>query len=153
MTRTYFGPITLQPVFYKIFAALYRNRVYQFLQANKYIDTNIQKGFWPACDGISEHMELLTHLMKDAKRHQRSITITLLEFRNAFGDVSHTLIRSSLRYHHIPDGVIETFNHIYNGSMVGIAVNGACTPAIAVGKGVLQEDPCSIFSSTSVLTR
>jgi len=40
-----FRPITLQPVFYKIFAALYRNRIYKFLQANKYIDTNIQKGF------------------------------------------------------------------------------------------------------------
>jgi len=112
-----FRPITLQPVFYKIFAALYRNRIYQFLQANKYIETNIQKGFWPVCDGISEHTELLTHLMKDSKRHQRSITITLLDLWNASGEVFHTLIRSSLWYHHIPDGGIETFNNInsYDG--------------------------------------
>jgi len=26
--------------------------------------------------------------------------------------------------------------------MVGIAVNGACTPAVAIRKGVLQGDPC-----------
>jgi Reverse transcriptase (RNA-dependent DNA polymerase) len=138
-----FRPITLQPIFYKVLSAVYRNRLYGFLSDNDYIDTHIQKGFWPKCDGISEHPELLTHIMKNAKRTQRSIVISLLDLRNAFGEVSHQLIRSSLQYHHVPSGMIQMFSNIYDGSRIRVAVNKECTQAITVGRGVLQGDPSS----------
>jgi len=40
-----FQPITLQPVFYKVLSALYRDRLYRFLVDNNYLNTDIQKGF------------------------------------------------------------------------------------------------------------
>ena len=46
---------------------------------NENVDTHYQKGFWPKIDGVAEHTQMLTHIMREAKRHQRSIVITLLE--------------------------------------------------------------------------
>ena len=44
-------------------------------------------------------MQMLTQLMKEAKRHQRTIVITLLDLRNAFDEKNDNLIYSTLRYH------------------------------------------------------
>ncbi len=96
-----FRPITLQPVMYKILSAIYRDRIYKYLTANKYLDTEIQKGFWPGRDGLAEHSELLTHIMRDAKLHQRAISIAALDLRNAFGEIDHRLIEVSLKEYHI----------------------------------------------------
>ena len=41
-----FGPTTLQPVFAKVFSLLIRNRMHTSLAKNKFIETNLQKGFW-----------------------------------------------------------------------------------------------------------
>src|SRR6218665_496925 len=40
-----FRPITLQPVWCKIFTTILKNRVYSFLSDNDFIDKKIQKGF------------------------------------------------------------------------------------------------------------
>ena len=54
-----FRPITLQPVFAKVFTSIIRNRIYSYLVQNEYIETNIQKGFWKRISGTIEHNELL----------------------------------------------------------------------------------------------
>ena len=41
-----FRPITLQPVLSKVFTSILRNRIYDFSYKNKYIESNLQKGFW-----------------------------------------------------------------------------------------------------------
>src|SRR6218665_2447808 len=74
-----FRPITLQPVWCKIFTTILKNRVYSFLLDNDFIDKKIQKGFWPKMDGVSEHTELLTHLIADGKRNARSLVVSLMD--------------------------------------------------------------------------
>ncbi len=85
---------------------------------------------------------MLTHLMKDAKRHQRSITITLLDLRNAFGEINHKLIES-IDYHHIPPVIRKLISATYTDYLVNIAVGSKVSSAIVVGRGVLQGDPGS----------
>ena len=99
--------------------------------------------FWPTIDGVAEHTQVLSHVIRDAKRHQRSIVITLLDLRNAFGEVSHGLISASLKYHHVPDEIISIIRDIYTGSMISVAVNKLNTHFIPVDRGVLQGDPSS----------
>ena len=41
-----FRPITLQPVLAKICSSLIRNRIYNFLMKNDFVETSIQNGFW-----------------------------------------------------------------------------------------------------------
>jgi len=69
---------------------------------DNFIDKNVQKSFWPGVDRVIEQSQLLTHMIKDEKRYQWSLVVTLVDLRNAFGAVHHTLMRSALEYHHIP---------------------------------------------------
>ena len=138
-----FRPITLQPVWYKIFSSVYANMLYEFVVQNSYIDKNIQKGFWRGVDGVTEHTELLAHIINDARRVQRSITVALLDLKNAFGEVHHNLIVGALHYHHVPSELVHLFQNIYGNNYVTVAVGNEWTNPIKIERGVLQGDPSS----------
>ena len=125
-----FRPITLQPVMYKILSSVMRNRLFTFVDNNNYIDKHVQKGFWPAVDGVTEHTQLLSHLMNDAKRHQRALCVTLLDLRNAFGEVHHNLIKSAMAYHHVPDEIVNLIDNIYTDSFIQVSYNNSVTSSM-----------------------
>ena len=52
---------------------------------------------------------MLSNLISTAKREQRSITIALMDLRNAFGEVHHKLIAEALKFHHVPVELIDIF--------------------------------------------
>ena len=93
-----FRPITLQPLLSKIFTSLIRNRLYTFAADNGYIETNIQKGFWEKISGCVEHIETLTHMINNARIKQRDCVITLLDLKNAFGEVNHNYLSRHLKF-------------------------------------------------------
>ena len=76
-----------------------RNKVCQFLKSNKNIETNIQKGFFNGISGTFEHTNHLAYIINNAPKSQRSLTVTLLDLRNAFG--------IALEYHHVPENIRE----------------------------------------------
>ena len=76
-----FRPITLQSVPLKIFTSALRNRMYEFLLKNEYIENSVQKGFTPGMTGTSEHTAHLAHLIRQAKKQQRSLIVTRLKKR------------------------------------------------------------------------
>ena len=91
-----FRPITLEPVLLKVFTLLLRDRIYGFLQENNYIECQIQKGFIQRLCDTLEHTYNLSYLIDRARIKQRSLTVTLLDLRNAFGEVDHMLIKTTL---------------------------------------------------------
>jgi hypothetical protein len=103
----------------------------------------MQKGFEQHTDGVLEHTELLAHIMRTAKAEQRSLCISLLDLRNAFGLIEHAFIRHSLSSHHVPVEVIKLFNSIYKNSRISIAVGDEWTEPVEVLRSVLQGDPLS----------
>ena len=138
-----FRPITLQPVLYKMFSTVYSQRLNKFLTENHYLQKNIQKGFEKGIDGVTEHTEMLSHIIHTAKRENRSICISLLDLKNAFGLVQHTLIKQALLFHHVPEEFIQIFEDIYKNSSISVALGGTWTRNISVERGVLQGDPSS----------
>ena len=140
-----FRPISLQPSWYKILATIMKNKLFQYLNENNYLDKKLQKGFWPKSDGITEHTEQLSHIIRDAKTNNKGPIITLLDLRNAFGEVNHQLIRASLKFHHVPDLFIDLFNNIYQNSSTAITYDNHWTNFLPITKGVLQGDPASPF--------
>ena len=48
-----------------------------------------------------------------ARLKQRSVVITLLDIKNAFGEVHHNLISNVLSYHHIPQTVQLLIANLY----------------------------------------
>ena len=80
---------------------------------NNYIETNVQKGFTPGMTGTYEHTAQLAHIIWQAKKKQRSLVVTLLDLKNAFGEVHHNLIPLVLDYHHVPSELIECIMSLY----------------------------------------
>ena len=77
--------------------------MFAFLSANGYIEHRIQKGFMPKLSGTYEHTAQMSQIINKVRIKQRSVVITLLDLKNAFGEVHHNLIPAVLKYHHIPD--------------------------------------------------
>ena len=141
----HFRPITLEPVIAKVLTSLIRNRIYAFLCKNQYIETNIQKGFWTGISGTIEHTELMSHLINHTRQKQRSLVVTVIDLKNAFGEVHHELIRAVLRFHHIPRSIEKFILHLYDGFHISVPANGFLTDPIPVQRGVLQGDCLSPF--------
>ena len=80
-----FRPITLQNVALKVLTSLIRNRIFEFLAQNGYAENNIQKGFTPKIAGTLEHTSHMAYLINHSKRKQRSLVITQIDLKNAFG--------------------------------------------------------------------
>ena len=135
-----FRPITLESVPLKVFTSCLRNAIYSFLTSNNFIEHNIQKGFTPNLSGTLEHTAQMADIINKARIRQRSVVITLLDLKNAFGEVHHNLIQSVLDYHHIPDHIKFVIKNLYTDFKTSIITSQFQTPFLTVGRGVLQED-------------
>ena len=135
-----FRPITLQSVPLKVFTSTIRNSMYEFLLKNNYIENRIQKGFTPGVSGTFEHTSHLAYLIRRAKKQQRSLTIALLDLRNAFGEVHHKLIQTVLQYHQIPEHFQNCIGNLYSDFRTTVVTESYQTPFLKVNKGVLQGD-------------
>ena len=96
---TNFRPITLESTRLKIVTSCLRDSMFAFLSVNGYIDHRIQKGFMPKLSGTYEHTAQMSHIINKDRIKQRSLVITLLDLKNAFGEVHRNLIRAVLKYH------------------------------------------------------
>ena len=135
-----FRPITLESIPLKVFTSCLRNKIFQFLAENNYIEHRIQKGFTPKLSGTLEDTAQMAHIINNARLKQRSLIITLLDLKNAFGEVHHNLISEVLKYHHIPPHIIILVKSLYRGFQTSIITSDFTTPYITVERGVLQSD-------------
>ena len=139
-TPSNFRPITLENLPLKVFTSCHCNAMYFFLTANSCIEQNIQKGFTPNVSGTLERTAQIINITNKGCNKQRSLVITLLDFKNAFAEVHHNLITSVLNYHHIPDHIKLVINNLYTDFKTSIITSSFQTPFIRVGQGVLQGD-------------
>ena len=82
----------------------------------------------------------MADIINKARTKQGSLVITLLDLKNAFGEVHHNLIQTALDYHHIPDHVKLLVKSLYTDFKTSIITNEFRTPFISIGRGVLQGD-------------
>ena len=91
-------------------------------------------------------LELLSTLLKWLLSLTKLVpNITLLDLKNAFGEVHHNLIQTALDYHHIPDHIKSLVKSLYTDFKTSILTNEFRTPFISVGRGVLQGDFLSLL--------
>ena len=82
----------------------------------------------------------MTYLINKARLKQRSAIITLLDVKNAFGEIHHNLIKSALDYHHVPEMIKQLVTNVYTDFHSYIISDRFSTPAIPFKRGVLQRD-------------
>ena len=83
---------------------------------------------------------MMANIIDKAQINQRSVVITLLDLKNAFGEVHHNLIQWVLFYHHIPAKTQALLSSLYNGFHTSVITDHYLTSAIPVRQGVLQGD-------------
>ena len=136
-----FRPITLENVFLKVDTSFIRNWTFEYLKANDYIECRVQKGFIPKIRVTIEHTQQLAYIIRQAKRKQKTlVVVTLLDLKNAFGEVSHSLIPTVLQFHHIPRQMQNIIRELYGGFSKPTATKTFVTSPLQVEKGVLQGD-------------
>ena len=82
----------------------------------------------------------LAYIIRHAKRKQKTSVVTLLDLKNAFGEVSHSLIPTVLQFHHIPREMQNIISELYSGFSTSIATKTFVTSTLQVEKEVLQGD-------------
>ena len=85
--------------------------------------------------GVLEHTSMLAYLINKARIKQRSAIITLLDLKNAFGEVDHNLIKTVLAYHHVPDPIQSLVNDLYTDFHSYVISDHFSTPAIPFRRG------------------
>ena len=102
----------------------------------------------PGMSGTLEHIAEMSDIINHSRKQQRSVTITLIDLKNAFGEVHHSLIQSVLLDHYILDEINCIVKILYSDFHISVISNDFHTKYIAVEKGVVQGDSVSplIFS-------
>ena len=93
--------------------------------------------------GTFEHTSQMAYLINHARIKRQSLVITLLDLKNVFGEVHHSLITEVLNYHHMPEEIQKLISSLYTGFQTSVITKSFATPFILVGRGVLQGDPLS----------
>jgi hypothetical protein len=93
----------------------------------------------------------MADIINKARIRQRAVFITLLDLKNAFGEVRHNLVQSVLDYHHIPEHIKFVIKSLYTEFQTSIITSESGTPFISVGRGVLQGDCLSPLLFNNVL--
>ena len=65
----------------------------------------------------------MAHIIDKARSKQHSLVVTLLDLRNAFGEVHHNLIKEVLSYHHIPTKAKFLISSLYSGFQTSVITN------------------------------
>ena len=126
--------------YYYYYYYYYYDSMFAFLKANGYIEHQIQKGFLPKLTGTFEHTAQMASVINAARIKQKSLVITLLDLKNAFGEVHHNLIPEVLKYHHIPTQIQLLIGSLYSEFQTSVITDSFKTPFITIGRGVLQGD-------------
>ncbi len=117
-----FRPISLSNCDGKIFFALIGKAIQEHMIKNSFFDYRIQKGFLPGVSGCLEHSALLTEAIRDARSQQRSICISWLDLRNAFGSVRHSLFLFAIQHYQLPKFILSLVRSYYDHLRVVIDI-------------------------------
>ena len=137
LTAGHYRPICMQNTTYKLFATLLCERL------SRHIDDRIsplQKGFRAGIDGVHANNFLLKAMFAEAQRGKQ-LLIAILDIRNAFGSIDHTLLLHTLEAIGVDYHTRTLFRNIYASHVT--VVDTHPPHECHVRTGILQGDPLS----------
>ena len=110
------------------------DRLLQYVQDNKYIDSSIQKGGLPEISGCLEHTAILSQLIREAKADKKNLVITWLDVANAYESIPHNLIQTALQRAHVPEDVCDLVKDYYSKARIRFTTNRFTTRVARSGE-------------------
>lgn len=147
-TSSHYRPISLQCTSYKLFSTLLCNAITPHI--NMHLSEH-QKGFRGGIDGCHVQNYLLRSLVHESSctverdgetvRQRKQLLVALLDLKNAYGSISHTLLHEALRLWGIDRKVRTCIQTVYHGHRTRCKTSPATVRR--VHEGLLQGDPLS----------
>ena len=109
-----FRPISLLNVVGKVYLGVLARRLTEFVLANNYIDTSVQKAGIPGFPGCIEHAQMIWDTIKHVKGEKGTVDVVWLDLANAYGSVPHAFIRYSMEFFWVPQSVVAMVEQYYN---------------------------------------
>ena len=134
-----FRPIALTSCVGKVFTSILKNRWLEYMLANQFLNTNIQKAFMRNIPGCTEQFYKLLGAIQESHQKHKSITICWLDLANAYGSVHHDLIDFTLQHYHAPSCFRNMVASLY--SNLSAVVTAQPTPSHSRLK-YTRETPC-----------
>jgi hypothetical protein len=135
-------PISITNCLYRDFTCL-MSRCFQDLNSTYKLFSDHQKGFIKKTNGCTEHGIILNELFHDARRNNKELVITAVDFTNAFGSVPHELILSAMKQRNCPEWTRNIVRDMYTNASSYIELAGDKSQPISWKKGVKQGCPLS----------
>jgi hypothetical protein len=135
-------PISITNCLYRVFTCLLA-RCFQDINQKYQLFSDHQKGFIQKANGCTEHGIILNELFHDARRNNKELLITAIDFTNAFGSVPHELILSTMKQRNFPEWTITIVNDMYTNASSYIELRGDKSKPISWKVGVKQGCPLS----------
>ena len=109
-----------------------------------------QAGFLPS-RSTTQQLAALRILIDDCRKFQRSVSIAFVDFQKAFDSISRSAIPQCLRYHAVPDVLIEAVMDMYTNTSARIKIGKDLSESFTTTSGVLQGDTLAPFLFIIVL--
>lgn len=137
-----FRPIANIKILVKYFDKLIINRMCKYIIQNNLIPYDLQKAYRCNVNGCFENNYLLNAVLYDSHINKKSISITFLDIKNAFGSISHDFIKYMLDYYSFPPEIKEYFTKKYENLVCEIEFKKSRFK-FKQRKGILQGCPTS----------
>ena len=124
----------------KLFNKILARRLESYLNNNEIINATIQKGLLTGSNGLIEHIFAVQAILDNANQQQQNLFMTLIDLKNAFGSVSHSLISLMLHYIKLPSNVSTYFRSTYSELTASISTRNWCTDPFPITQGIFQGD-------------
>jgi len=138
-----FRRIVLSNVIGKMFNALLAKDLTVFVLKNKIIDPTFQKAFLEGVSGCVEHTMVLHEVIQNARATKRTVHVTSLDLKDAFGSVAPQLIRFTLNRAGVPTWVRQYIDYFLRHVETRVRVGDQYTDFCSVRNGTNQGDPVS----------
>ena len=135
-------PISISNSLYRIVSCVWARAINSFNIRNQIFSPQ-QKGFMEGINGCSDNSAIISELFYDAMRSHKSIFITALDFKNAFGSVPHNLIIDCLKKKGFPEQFTEIIKNVYTGATTNILTSKFTSRDICINRGTKQGCPVS----------
>ncbi len=102
-----FRPIVCIPLYIKIYNKILSKRLTNYLIKANILDTNIQIKDDNIHSNIFEYIMKSKNFIKFATDFNKSLTLTFLDIKNAYGSITFDLLKKVINKYNIPDNVIK----------------------------------------------
>ena len=131
-----FRPISTLNVDGKISMGILARRSMNYLQANKYINEEVQKAGLPGVPGCIEHVSTIWSSIQKAKKDKTDLSVVWLDLANAYGSVPHSILFKAMEHFHIPERIRLLMRSYYGNFRMGFSTQEVTTAWHALEVGI-----------------